>query len=479
MLVTSLLALDLLAALAALDPAVLGHADDVALTPSTVAYVEARHSETVIRGRPWVPHKRVATIASGTRLVVAGEVASRDPQGCHGKPWYAVRPFGFVCSEHVRASKLPPEPGTALPPLPGRRVPHNYAIVRNDGVPAYASVADVRAGIIARELADNMSLVVDDAIEIDGAGYYRTRNGQLVPRESVGWMGQGSAWQGVVLDGFAAGPAFAWTAADKTVVRDRPDTAATALRTLAKRVRVPLVESSGTGRERWWRIGENAWISATELNEVIVVDPPDGVSSAERQTKTGNDQWVDVDVGEQVLVAYNGSTPVFATLVASGKSSPTPLGDYPVWAKVASMDMANQDWEDKPFMVQGVPWVLLFQGHNAIHGAYWHDRFGARRSHGCVNVAPIDAKWLFDWIGPTLPKGWTGYLPEDLTRAPVVHVRDSARTEGMQFTQERPIGPPDREAERRKTEAAEKRRAAATEADVTLDEPLWPEPAPR
>lgn len=477
MLITSLLAIDVLAALAGIDPAAVGRADDVTITPSEVAYVEARHSETVIRGRPWVPHKRVATIAGGTRLVVAGEVASRDAQGCHGKAWYAVRPFGFVCSEHVRASKLPPEPGAALPPLPGRRVPHNYAIVRNDGVPAYASVDDVRAGIVTRELADNMSLVIDDALEIDGASYVRTRSGQLIPREGVGWMGQGSAWQGVALDGFTVGPAFAWTGADKTVVRDGPDGDASTVRTMPRRVRVPLLESSGSGRDRFWRIGDGVWVAAAELNEVLVIEPPAGVASAERVAKAGNDQWFDVDVGEQVLVAYRGATPVFATLVASGKSSPTPLGDYPVWAKVASMDMANQDWEDKPFMVQGVPWVMLFQGHNAIHGAYWHDRFGVRRSHGCVNVAPIDAKWLFDWTGPTMPKGWTGYLPADLAGAPVVHVRDSSRPEGLQFTQERPIGPPDREEERRKTEAAEKRRAASAEADAALDAPLWPEPA--
>src|SRR5688500_9778844 len=137
------------------------------------------------------------------------------------------------------------------------------------------------------------------------------------------------------------------------------------------------------------------------------------------------------------------------------------------------MDMANQDYEDKPYMVQGVPWVLLFQGHNALHGAYWHDRFGNRKSHGCVNLAPLDARWVFDWAGPTLPRGWTGYLPLSLERSPVVHVRDSSREDGLQFTQSRPIGPPDREAERRKAEAAEKRRAQEPPA---LDEaPIWPE----
>ena len=161
-----------------------------------------------------------------------------------------------------------------------------------------------------------------------------------------------------------------------------------------------------------------------------------------------------MDVGEQVLVAYRGATPVFTTMISSGRGSPTPLGNYPMWAKVASMDMGNQDYEDRPYLVQGVPWVVLFQGHNALHGAYWHNRFGNRKSHGCVNLAPLDAKFVFDWVGPTLPYGWTGYLPADLHGSAVVHVRDTNKPDALAFTQQRKWGPPDRDAERKKSEAA-------------------------
>jgi hypothetical protein len=218
-------------------------------------------------------------------------------------------------------------------------------------------------------------------------------------------------------------------------------------------------------------VGESEWIEADALNEVHITEPPPSVLSDFRLQTTGNDQWFDVDVGEQVLVAYRGQTAQYATLVSSGRGSPTPLGNYPVWAKVASMDMANQDYEDKPYMVQGVPWVMLFQGHNALHGAYWHDRFGNRKSHGCVNLAPLDARWVFEWAGPTLPQGWTGYLPPDLDLSPVVHVRDSSKGPGATFTQQRPVGPPDREAERAKLEAAELRRAELAEAQGLTDEP--------
>ncbi|MBX7084187.1 MAG: L,D-transpeptidase [Nannocystaceae bacterium] len=467
----------LLTALTGLEPTALAREGEVTVAPTEVRFIEARHAETVVRGRPWVPHKRIATVAGGTRFAVRGVVESRDDNGCHGKPWYAIHPFGFVCSEHAKLADAPPEAGVALPALPGRRLPHSYALVRHDGVPEYGSMADARAGLVRRELTKGMSLVIRKSVDVDGAEYVETQHGALVPREGVGWMGQGSAWAGFVLDDATVGPRFAWTNAERTVVRDGPASDAAKLRTLGRREIVSLLEPNSLTDTRFWRIGEGEWIAATELNEVHVIPPPEGVATEARVRETGNDQWIDVDIGEQVLVAYRGDVPVFATLVSTGKSSPTPLGNYPIWAKVASMDMANQDWEDNAFLVQGVPWVMLFQGHNAIHGAYWHDRFGNRRSHGCVNVAPLDAKWLFDWVGPALPRGWTGYLPSSLEHAPVVHVRDSSRPQGLQFTQSRPIGPPDAEEERRKTEAAQKRRAekAALDAELEVGTPLWPE----
>jgi lipoprotein-anchoring transpeptidase ErfK/SrfK len=458
-----------LSALAAAEDSGVG--DEVTLADSGERFVEARNSETVVRGRPWVPHKRVATISRGTRLAVRGEVESRDEAGCHGKVWYAVLPFGYVCSEHVRPTKDAPETGLALPVKSGNRLPRAYALVRNDGAPMYASVEDVENGIVARELTRGMSLVASHSVEIGGASYIQIESGGLVAKEDAGWMGQGSDWQGVNLDVQGpAGPIFAWVRTDGTPVYEAADRTAAKVGKLALRERVSLLAADAqVEHPLWWKIGDDRWVEADSLNEVHMISPPAGVLEDFRVASTGNDQWIDVDVGEQVVVAYRGETPVYATLVSSGRGSPTPLGNYPIWAKVASMDMANQDYEDKPYMVQGVPWVLLFQGHIALHGAYWHDRFGNRKSHGCVNLAPLDARWLFEWTGPSLPAGWTGYLPSDLDRSVVVHVRDSSRGPGATFTQERPVGPPDREAERRKSEAAAERRELL-EAQTALDD---------
>ena len=174
------------------------------------------------------------------------------------------------------------------------------------------------------------------------------------------------------------------------------------------------------------------WVCADAVNEVRKLDRP------EDRRRRASTKWIDVDLGEQVLVAYEDDKPVYATLVSSGRAIPTPMGTYPVWAKVSAISMKNQPYEDKAYFVNKVPWSTFFQWHNAIHGAYWHDRFGVTKSHGCVNVAPLDARHLFEWVTPPLPPGWTGLRPLELLASPTVVVRNSHVKK--QFRQDRPIG---------------------------------------
>ena len=61
-----------------------------------------------------------------------------------------------------------------------------------------------------------------------------------------------------------------------------------------------------------------------------------------------------------------------------------------------------------PYSIQDVPYVLYFEGSYAVHGAFWHNNFGRVQSHGCVNLAPADAAWVFEFTGPDVPEGWHG-----------------------------------------------------------------------
>lgn len=121
--------------------------------------------------------------------------------------------------------------------------------------------------------------------------------------------------------------------------------------------------------------------------------------------------WVHVDREEQVLTAYEGDRWVFATVVTTGNDAhPTPSGIFRVYQKTRFQTMRGDEGE---YRVEEVPFTMFFRNDFALHAAPWHDRFGARGSHGCVNLAPADAEHLFAWAPPHLPDGWTTIMPRD------------------------------------------------------------------
>jgi len=104
-------------------------------------------------------------------------------------------------------------------------------------------------------------------------------------------------------------------------------------------------------------------------------------------------RWIEVDISEQLLTAWEGDSPIMSSVISGGaEETPTVLGRFYVDRRLDSQHMRGADF-DYP----GVPWVMYFHGAYAIHGAYWHDVFGTPRSHGCVNMTPSDAQWLYNW----------------------------------------------------------------------------------
>jgi lipoprotein-anchoring transpeptidase ErfK/SrfK len=109
--------------------------------------------------------------------------------------------------------------------------------------------------------------------------------------------------------------------------------------------------------------------------------------------------------------------PVYATLVSTGKdglgdpseSHATIRGEFLIHTKHVTDAMAS-DVEGDVYDHRDVPYVQFFKDGYALHAAYWHDGFGQPRSHGCINLSPEDARWLFQWSDPKVPEGWHGAL---------------------------------------------------------------------
>ena len=156
----------------------------------------------------------------------------------------------------------------------------------------------------------------------------------------------------------------------------------------------------------WWQIaymGGTGWVSgqfvtALGAETVAEVTPP----STPQPTPTlppapvwaiDEARWIDVDLSEQRLTAYRGTTPVQSYLVSTGlPQTPTPLGQYRIWIKLRYDDMAGED-----YYIKDVPWVMYFYEGYGLHGVTWHANFGHPMSHGCVNQPNDMAEWLFNF----------------------------------------------------------------------------------
>lgn len=194
-------------------------------------------------------------------------------------------------------------------------------------------------------------------------------------------------------------PPYLVAGAEGTNVRRGPSTAFDKVGYLTPRERAEI-----TGRSSgWWQIayeGGTGWVyrdivSAFNVAEVPVVQPPRLIPEPEFPPPEAIDEgrWIDVDLSEQRLTAYEGRTPVRSYLVSTGlPATPTPVGQFRIWIKLRYHDMSGPD-----YYIEDVPFVMYFHEGYGLHGVIWHGNFGHPMSHGCVNQPTAEAEWLFNF----------------------------------------------------------------------------------
>ncbi len=121
------------------------------------------------------------------------------------------------------------------------------------------------------------------------------------------------------------------------------------------------------------------------------------------------EKLVEVNLTDQLLMAYEGNQLVYATRVSTGGrlrsgTYTTPEGEYITYHKRPTRHMAAGDLASSGFDLPGVPWVTYIKENGiSFHGTYWHNDYGRPRSHGCINMTPQAAKWLYRWTTPSVP----------------------------------------------------------------------------
>jgi len=382
-------------------------------------------SELVVRRAPDRKSKRRGVVMKGTRLPVLEAV---EGPGCD-EPWYRVHDDAWVCGSDVEASDDAPY-GQRYPVVPeGELTPWPYAFVRQTAMEYRYGGGGLTE---VREIFKGYGFGVKGYTKVGGQAYFRTVEGRLVPRFAAGVTSRISGFEGLVVEGERSLP-IAFVNAGKAWSYSEPKrNKKLRIEPVERYAAFDVLEQKGKGRGGFVRVGDGVWLSRADVRVAELAPLPKSYQPGER--------WVDVDVGEQIVTAYEGERPVYVTLVSTGRggASRTRKGEFRIWVKVSAIPMDNTDEELEEeeldldagveddrhlYSLHDVPWTQFFYESYALHGVYWHDRFGNRRSHGCVNLSPIDARWFYEWTRPLVPDGWWAIYTTGDERGTLVRVR--------------------------------------------------------
>lgn len=372
--------------------------------------------------------------------------------------WIEIHPRGHVCTgSGLEIGDAPPEAGREMAPDLTSALPYHYYFVTEPQTPEWFQLPSredqrnavahttrylellnggeprraerLRAGGLAdepgppREVArflDHGFFVASNGVEVRSRRrFVRTVRGMYIKEASLEER-TGHSFHGVELgpEGEAAALPVAWairaarplvtsTRADGTL-RVTDDDAHEAIERLA---RVEWLRRERLGDQSYHVVrlpdGSERHVRDWFLAVAEAREPPAGVGEEE--------PWVHVDLSSQTLVVYRGPTPIYATLVSSGvECHDTPEGEFTIHRKFVSDTMADpgSDLGDDRYRIEDVPWTQYFEGSIALHGAFWHAQYGIVHSHGCVNLSPADARWVFLHTWPEIPEGWHGVSTE-------------------------------------------------------------------
>jgi hypothetical protein len=361
-----------------------------------------------------LPYRYAINLTNGTPLY--RHVPTRG-QRALGEPW-------LFSPRHIKRSDDPDaaaDPDAADDGGPAEEDRPWYQRQIADGGQLDASINDIKRGegAVAERMAKGFYLSIDHDLDGFGEKWWHTVSGYTAPAYRVIVARPGSDFHGVwlgkddasfptknaparridnlpvafVTNGYGSPKRYTLDAGHKLATAAGPLDRFQAVGLTGEKARVDGVD--------YWESDEGWWMRAIDFTRTDPGPRPKDLGDHEK--------WIDVNLKRQTLVAFEGETAVYATMFSSGRNEhETVPGIFRIRAKhlSATMDGDADVAADGPYSIEDVPYIQYFHGSYALHGAFWHSSFGFVKSHGCVNLAPWDAKNLFGWTDPQLPEGW-------------------------------------------------------------------------
>jgi len=380
-----------------------------------------RTHSLLIHPDPTLKGKWIGALAAGDSV----ELRDDPPRTAPGCPSVrAIVPRGWACVDGDTATLDTNDPvWLALRAhAPDYTSPWPYAYGESRGARRHASLPDIQTPAWPRALLDPHATVAArstvawlDEVDSGGTSWLRASDMSFLRKDRIVAFDQVD-FHGVALGKETSLPlAFFKRAPHAKYRRDADGRLVATSETWPRLAYVALTgQTEKHGHVTYWETREDGvWIDARDA--AIVAPEPSGVPEGPQTT------WIEVAALQGWLVAYEGDRPVYATMISAGKlgaarpdpdhephqpAATTPLGVYRIREKLFTATLQSDLDDGTEFVHAEVPWSQRFYDKYLLHTAYWHDQGGEGHSGGCVNLSPIDAKWLFGWTEPKVPDGW-------------------------------------------------------------------------
>jgi hypothetical protein len=249
-----------------------------------------------------------------------------------------------------------------------------------------------RSAAPIRNVGDGFIFVtVNSWDRVNGKTWYQINAGEYVHQDDIRLV-NASGFQGVAINRQPERP-FGWIV-QEVQPSGKPDGDPDPQFSVLPRLTFFEIYNAVVGEDDWiwYNIGSGRWVKQTYMS---IIEP------AQRPEEVGpNEFWTQVDLYEQTFAAYEGDRMVYATLISSGLNRwPTREGLFQVWDRFEKYKMSGAEGQIDYYYIEDVPYIMYFDRLMgiALHGTYWHNRFGYKHSHGCVNMPILDAEWVFHW----------------------------------------------------------------------------------
>ncbi|WP_437736457.1 L,D-transpeptidase [Sorangium sp. So ce1335] len=404
------------------------------------ARVYSKSREVMIRAAPRPKSQWIGQLSIGGSVLLKSAEPVRGSGDCPA--FYAVEPRGYVCVDGDRATLDPADPmlKTLAPhaPLVDQPLPYRYGeslglkrLFEVDGfeTPEWPSGIHDRRHMTVRPRS---SVAWTREVEAGGATWLWASDLTFIPKDKVKPY-EGATFEGVHLTSEERLPLAFFRRKPRPKYRLTEGDALEKTDAVWERLdRVGL-----TGKSR--RVGKLTYLETRDdghwvlERDAVVIKPRKSRNPWGRPIRLGGDApearaegprntWIEIAALEGWLIAYEDDRPVFATLISAGRNgadepektetesivppSTTPLGQYRINRKWVTKTLITPHVNADDWIEAEVPWSQHFFSKYLVHAAYWHNNWGDGQSGGCVNLSPVDAKWLFHWTEPPVPEGW-------------------------------------------------------------------------